>query len=195
MWGWQGLRGRHGVETTETTEETMETTAMGTTWGPSRGYGDNVGTTGTTRGRCGRCGDHGDHGHHGDNMGWRPRRQRRRPRRPQPWGPHGDLLGAMGTMWRWRGQRGDHGDNKITKNAITFERIEIIEFHLKIWDPWTLPHTCRLQLMCRWGGVLSQMEFLSKKCSGDPRKNFFPVFALDPIRPYLDWALRGFLTS
>ena len=37
-----------------------------------------------------------------------------------------------GTTW---GQPGDHGDNKITKNAITFERIEIIEFCLKIWDP------------------------------------------------------------
>ena len=61
------------------------------------------------------------------------------------WGPSG----AMGTMWRqwgqhgddtgmtWgpQGQRGDHGDNEITKNAITFERIEIIEFRLKIWDP------------------------------------------------------------
>ena len=34
-----------------------------------------------------------------------------------------------------RGQRDDHGDNEITKNAITFERIEIIEFRLKIWDP------------------------------------------------------------
>ena len=32
-------------------------------------------------------------------------------------------------------KRGDHGDNKITKNALTFERIEIIEFRLKIWDP------------------------------------------------------------
>ena len=47
MWGrW----GQHGVETTETTEETTETTAMGTTWGPSGGYRDNVGMTGTTRG-------------------------------------------------------------------------------------------------------------------------------------------------
>ena len=31
--------------------------------------------------------------------------------------------------------RGPRGDNEITKNAITFERIEIIEFCLKIWDP------------------------------------------------------------
>ena len=37
--------------------------------------------------------------------------------------------------WGQRGQCRDHGDNKITKNAITFERIEIIEFCLKIWDP------------------------------------------------------------
>ena len=34
-----------------------------------------------------------------------------------------------------RGQCGDHRDNEITKNAITFEQIKIIEFHLKIWDP------------------------------------------------------------
>ena len=51
------------------------------------------------------------------------------------WGPsggYGDNVGTTGMMW---GQRGPHGDNKITKNAITFERIEIIEFRLKIWDP------------------------------------------------------------
>ena len=58
---------------------------MGTTWGPSGGYGDDVGTTGMT-----------------------------------------------GTMW---GQRGDHRNNEITKNAITFEQIKIIEIRLKIWDP------------------------------------------------------------
>ena len=48
------------------------------------------------------------------------------------WGQCGD---DMGTMWGRQGQCGDHGDNKITKNAITFEQIEIIEFRLKIWDP------------------------------------------------------------
>ena len=81
-WGQRGPWGQHGVETTETTEETMETTAMGTTWGPSGGYGDDVGMTGTTQGQC-----------------------------------------------------RDDGDNKITKNTIAFERIKIIEFRLKIWDP------------------------------------------------------------
>ena len=45
-WGPQGPRGQHGVETTETTE----TTAMGTTWRPSGGYGDNVAMMGTTQG-------------------------------------------------------------------------------------------------------------------------------------------------
>ena len=40
--------------------------------------------------------------------------------------------------------------------------------------------------MCRWGGVLSQ-NFYTKSA---PVINF-PVFPLDPIRPYLDWALRG----
>ena len=45
MWGPQrpqGPQGQHGVETMETTE-TTETAAMGTTWGPSGGYGDNMG--------------------------------------------------------------------------------------------------------------------------------------------------------
>ena len=41
-----GQRGQHGVETTET----METTAMGTTWGPSGGYEDDVQMMGMTRG-------------------------------------------------------------------------------------------------------------------------------------------------
>ena len=119
---------------------------METTWGPSGGYGDNRDNTGMTWGQRIRCGDDGD------NMGWRPRRQRR-PQRPQvmetTWGPsggYGDNVGMtgttqgqcgdnMGTTWGRRGQHGDHGDNEITKNAITFERIEIIEFCLKILDP------------------------------------------------------------
>ena len=122
---------------------------MGTTWGPSGGYGDNVGMMGMTWGWRRRCRDHGDHGvdttettettGHGDHMGtfW------------GLWRWCGDDTGMTGMTWGWRGQCGDHRDNEITKNAITFERIEIIEFRLKIWDPWTLPHTCRLQLMCR----------------------------------------------
>ena len=135
---------------------------------------------GMTWGQQGRRGDQGD------NMGWRPRRQRR-PRRPQPWGPHGDLLGAMGMMWgRWGwhrddvgttgtmwGQRGDHGDNEITKNAITLEWIEVIEFRLKIWDPWTLPHTCRLQLMYRWGVSYPRCHFYSKSALVTLEKKIF----------------------
>ena len=31
-------------------QETTETTAMGTTWGPSGAYGDDVGMTGMTQG-------------------------------------------------------------------------------------------------------------------------------------------------
>ena len=119
---------------------------VGMTWGRC---GDDVGTTGTTGSTWG--GDHGDHSH-GDHMGttW------------GLWGWHGDDgddmddVGTTGTTW---GQQG----HEITKNAITFERTKIIEFHLKIWDPWTLLHTCRLQLMCRWGVFLSQMTFLCKK--------------------------------
>ena len=101
---------------------------------------------------------------HGGNggMGWRQRR-------PQPWRvwrPHGDLLGTIGMTWGQQGQCGDdeynvgtmwgrwgpHGDNKITKNASTFEQIEIIEFCLKIWDPLALPHTYRL-IWCVGGGM------------------------------------------
>ena len=81
--------------------------------------GDNMGTMGTTWG-----GDHRDH-RHGDHMAtfW------------GLWGRCGDDrddTGTTGMMW---GQHGDHRDKEITKNAITFERIEIIEFCLKIWDP------------------------------------------------------------
>ena len=43
MWGPQGPWAQHGVETTETT-------AMGTTWGPSVGYGDGMGMMGMTQG-------------------------------------------------------------------------------------------------------------------------------------------------
>ena len=51
-------------------------------------------------------------------------------------------------------------ETKIRRIAITLEWIEIIQFCLKIWDPWTLLHTYRLGLMCRWGSVLSQMALL-----------------------------------
>ena len=71
-----------------------------------------MGTKGTTWGGDHR--DNGDHSH-GDHMG-------------TFWG-YGDDMGTTGMTW------GRHGDNEITKNAITFELIEIIEFRLKIWDP------------------------------------------------------------
>ena len=44
-WGPRGQQG-HGVETTETT-------AMVTSWGPSGGYGDDMGTRGMMWGQCG----------------------------------------------------------------------------------------------------------------------------------------------
>ena len=84
------------------------------------------------------------------------------------------------------------------QNSISPELIEIIRFCLKICDPWTLLHTYRLVLMCRWGVSYFKWHFYvfdAKKCSCDPPIKNFPVLALDPIRPYLDWALRGFLTS
>ena len=45
------------------------------------------------------------------------------------------------------------------KNAIKHERIEIIEFRLKICDPWALLHTYRLDLMCRWGVSYPKWHF------------------------------------
>ena len=84
------------------------------------------------------------------------------------------------------------------QNSISPELIKIIQFCLKIWDPWTLLHTYRLGLMCRWGVSYPKWHFYvfdPKKCSRDPKIKFFPVSGLDPITPYLDWALRGFLTS
>ena len=187
-WGWWGQHGDDG-------DDVGMTGTMGTTWGEDHGdhsHGDHMKTF------WGLWGQHGDDRDDTGMTGtmWGPRGQHgvetmETTVMGTTWGPSG----AMGMMGMTRGQCGDHGDNEITKNAITFEQIEIIEFHLKIWDPWTLPHTCRLQLMYRWGGLLSQMAFLCKKCSGDPRKKNFPLFALDPIRPYLDWAVRGFLTS
>ena len=110
-------------------------------WGPpSRGWGWVEWVCGGWR----WCGDNGDNaddmrmtvmmwGQCGDNMGT-----------TRMWRPFGDNVGTMG-MWR------PCGDNKITKNAITFEWIEIIQFCLKIWDPWTLLQTYRVDLICRWG--------------------------------------------
>ena len=89
-------------------------------------------------------------------------------------------------------------ETQIRRITITLEQIKIIQFCLKIWDPWTLQHTYRLDLMCRSGVSYSKWHFYvfdPKKCSCDPPIKKFPVFALDPMRPYLDWALRGFLTS
>ena len=63
----------------------------------------------------------GPSGGNGDNMG-------------MTWGQHGDDrddMGMTGTMW---GPGGPRGNNEITKNAITFKQIKIIEFCLKIWD-------------------------------------------------------------
>ena len=45
------------------------------------------------------------------------------------------------------------------KNAIKRERIEIIEFRLKICDPGALLHTYRLDLMCRWGVSYPKWHF------------------------------------
>ena len=158
MWGWWGWHG-DDVGTT------------GTTWGQhgvettdTTAMGDHMGTFWGLWGWCG-----GWWGMMGMTQGWH--------------GDDRDDMGMTGTTW------GTTGTTKITKNAITFEQIEIIEFCLKIWDPWALPHTYTLYLMYSWGGVLSQMDsFYPKPAPVTRRKFFFLFFALDPIRPYLDWA-------
>ena len=89
-------------------------------------------------------------------------------------------------------------ETQIGRITITFEWNEIIEFCLKIWNPWTLLHTYRLCLMCRWRVSYPKWHFYvfdPKKCSCDPPIKKFPICALDSIRPCLYWALRGFLTS
>ena len=50
-------------------------------------------------------------------------------------------------------------ETQIKRITITLERIEIIQFCLKICDPWTLLHTYRLGLMCRWGVSYPKWHF------------------------------------
>ena len=63
-------------------------------------------------------------------------------------------------------------ETQIGRITITFEWIKIIQFCLKIWDPWTLLHTYRLDLMCRWRGILSQKALLSFLLLWPSDKNF-----------------------
>ena len=50
-------------------------------------------------------------------------------------------------------------ETQIRRITITLEWIEIIQFCLKICDPWTLLHTYRLGLICRWGVSYSKWHF------------------------------------
>ena len=62
-------------------------------------------------------------------------------------------------------------ETQIKRITITLEQIEIIQFCLKIWESWTLLHTYRLDLMCRWGVSYYKWHFYvfdPKKCSCDP---------------------------
>ena len=58
---------------------------------------------------------------------------------------------------------------QIGRITITLELIEIIQFCLKICDPWTLLHTYRLGLMCRWGVSYHKWHFYVL----DPKKYIF----------------------
>ena len=66
---------------------------------------------------------------------------------------------------------------QISKNAITFEQIEIIQFHLKILDLCTFLQSYRLCSVCRWGMSHSKMAFLCfrpKKVRFLAQLNIFP---------------------
>ena len=165
MWGWQGQH----EETKETTDHGDHMGTFWGLWGWREDNGDDGDNVGMMWGQWGQHVETTETTDHGDHMGtfW------------GLWGrceDDGDDVGMMGTTWG--GWWGSCGDNKITKNAITFERIEIIEFHLKIWDPWTLPHTCRLQLMCRWGVSYPKLHFYPKSA---------PVTLENKIFLFLHW--------
>ena len=59
-------------------------------------------------------------------------------------------------------------ETEIRKITISIERIEIIQFCLKICDPWSLLHTYRLGL-CRWGVSYPKWHFYVL----DPKKYIF----------------------
>ena len=63
-------------------------------------------------------------------------------------------------------------ETQIRRISITFERNEIIEFRLKIWDPWTLLHTYILHLMCRWGVSYPKRHFYPKSAPVTLKKIF-----------------------
>ena len=50
-------------------------------------------------------------------------------------------------------------ESQIRRITITLEWIKIIQFCLKICDPWTLLHTYRLGVMCRWGVSYPKWHF------------------------------------
>ena len=60
-------------------------------------------------------------------------------------------------------------ETQIRKITISIEWIEIIQFCLKICDPWTLLHTYRLGLICRWGVSYPKWHFYIL----DPKKYIF----------------------
>ena len=89
---------------------------------------------------------------------------------------------------------------QITKNTISLEQIEIIQFCLKICDVKN-PFLFRLDVVYRRGCPIinSVFYFWTQKVhiihSCQVPGKTFPVFTLDLLRPCLDWALKWFLTS
>ena len=59
-------------------------------------------------------------------------------------------------------------ETQITRIAITLEQIEIIQFCLKIWDPWIILHTYRLGFMCKWGCPIPNGPFMFLMQKGAP---------------------------
>ena len=76
-------------------------------------------------------------------------------------------------------------ETQIRKITISIECIKIIQFCLKICDSWTLLHTYRLGMMCRWGVSYPKWHFYVLK----PKKYIFfaPVTLWNQIFLFLHW--------
>ena len=161
---------------------------MGMTQGWTWGWqGQTWGFTGTTWGRR-HYGDHSHGDHMKDLLGTIPRTMwgwQKMFTVGMTWGWHiGMTWGLTGMMW---GLCGDsRGQQNLLKSAMYFcNESRLMQWTFSVLssrfeDAWTIPHTCRLQLMYRWGVSYPKLSFLSKKCSGwQSKKKFSKVFALD----------------
>ena len=92
-----------------------------------------------------------------------------------PWSPQ---ISPTHLPHHWSRRHSNH------ENSIKCEWIEILfelRFCFKICNPWALPHTYRLGLMCRWGVSHPKWHFYVSNPKSTyflllwlPRQNFFP---------------------